>query len=194
MIVIGSTVISDDIAEKQFVCNLSKCKGACCVEGDLGAPLEEEELQILADIADEVKPYLSDEGRKALDKQGLYIKDYEGDFSTPTIKGRECAYAIYDKNQTLKCGIEQAYLDGKVSWPKPISCHLYPARVTKYDHYEAVNYHHWHICSDACELGKELQVPVYKFLQNALTRKFGQPWFEKLEEIIHEREKEAKAN
>lgn len=190
MIVIGNTVISDDLAEKEFICNLSRCKGACCVEGDLGAPLDEDELVIMEQIADEVRPYLSDEGRKALDEQGLYIKDWEGDYSTPTINGRECAYAIYDQRGMLKCGIEAAYLDGKVSWPKPISCHLYPARVTRYDHYQAVNYHHWYICSDACDLGRELQVPVYKFLQTALTRKFGKEWFDKLEQAIMAQKKD----
>src|SRR6476661_9413773 len=116
MIIIQETVISDDIADHFFVCNLEACKGACCVEGDLGAPLEEAELKILEQEYAAIEPYLTDAGRAAIQEQGLYIKDWEGDFSTTTINDRECAYAIYDENLSLKCGIEQAYLDGKISW------------------------------------------------------------------------------
>lgn len=181
MILVENTVISDDVAEKFFVCNLEKCKGACCVEGDLGAPLEESELPILEEIYEQVKPYLSKEGIEAIEKQGKYIKDWEGDFSTTTIDEKECAYAIYDERGILKCGIEQAYLDGKISWKKPISCHLYPIRITKYDEYEAINYNRWSICSDACELGEKLSVPVYQFLKEPLIRKYGEKWYKELE-------------
>ncbi len=188
MILIDNTCISDDVAEKFFVCNLEKCKGACCVEGDLGAPLEESELPILEEIYETVKPYLSEAGIKAIEEQGKYIKDWEGDFSTTTIDDRECAYAIYDDRGILKCGIEQAYIDGKISWKKPISCHLYPIRITKYDDFHAVNYDRWSICSDACELGDKLGVPVYKFLQAPLTRFYGEEWFNKLDKEIKDRE------
>lgn len=184
MILIENTVISDDIAEKFFVCNLDKCKGACCVEGDLGAPLEEVELPILDEIYDVVKPYLSKEGIEAIEKQGKYILDEEGDYSTTTIDNRECAYAIYDERGILKCGIEQAYLDGKIDFKKPISCHLYPIRVTKYDEFHALNYDRWSICSPACELGEQLSVPVYKFLKEPLIRAFGEEWYEELEREI----------
>lgn len=180
MILIDETVISDDIKEQFFVCDLEKCKGACCVEGDLGAPLTEEETKILDKVYQKVKPYLSDQGIREIEKQGTFILDEEGDFSTPTINGRECAYAIYDDKGILKCGIEQAYNDGKIKFRKPISCHLYPIRITKYDHYEAINYDRWHICSPACGLGKELGVPVYKFLKEALTRKYGERWYREL--------------
>ncbi|MFC5269930.1 DUF3109 family protein [Adhaeribacter terreus] len=190
MIVLQNTVISDDVRDKFFVCNLEKCKGACCVEGDLGAPLEEAELQILQDNYEQIKPYLSRKGREAIEEQGLYIKDWEGDFSTPTIKNRECAYAIYDESLTLKCGIEQAYLDGKISWKKPISCHLYPIRITKYDGFEALNYDKWGICSAACSFGEELGVPVYKFLKEPLVRKYGENWYNELDALVEE---EAKA-
>lgn len=186
MITIGNTVISDDIADQFFVCELTKCKGACCVEGDLGAPLDEEELGIMDDIYEEVKPYLSKEGIKAIEEQGLYIQDWEGDFSTPTIGDKECAYAIYDKKGILKCGIEQAYLDGKIAYQKPISCHLYPIRITKYEQYDALNYDRWHICHAACHHGKDLQVPLYKFLKGPLTRKYGDDWYEELVTIIEE--------
>lgn len=180
MILIDETVISDDIKEQFFVCDLEKCKGACCVEGDLGAPLTEEETKILDKVYQKVKPYLSDQGIREIEKQGTFILDEEGDFSTPTINGRECAYAIYDDKGILKCGIEQAYNDGKIKFRKPISCHLYPIRITKYDHYEAINYDRWHICTPACGLGKELGVPVYKFLKEALTRKYGERWYREL--------------
>ena len=180
MIVIGQTIISDDIKDNFFVCNLDKCKGACCIEGDLGAPLEESELAELENVYDEVAPYLSVEGRAAIEAQGKFIRDYEGDFSTPTINDRECAYAIYDQKGILKCGIEQAYLDKKISFKKPISCHLYPIRITKYDDYEALNYDQWSICSPACSFGKELRIPLYIFLKDALLRKYGEKWYAEL--------------
>jgi Protein of unknown function (DUF3109) len=186
MILIDETVISDDIVEKFFVCNIEKCKGACCVEGDLGAPLENSELQILDDIFEKIKPYLSQEGIAAIEKQGKYIKDWEGDYSTTTINEKECAYAVYDKKGILKCGIEQAYNDGAVDFKKPISCHLYPIRITKYDNFMALNYDRWSICSDACDLGDKLSVPVYKFLKEPLIRAFGQEWYSTLEKEIND--------
>jgi len=184
MILIGDTVISDEIRDSFFVCDLGKCKGACCVEGDLGAPLEEDELEVLEQVLPDVKPYLSQEGIREIEKQGAYIKDYEGDFSTPTLNGRECAYAVYDKKGILQCGIEKAWQDGKIPFRKPISCHLYPVRISSYDQYDAVNYDQWHICSDACTLGKTLQVPLYIFLKEALIRKYGEQWYEELLEEI----------
>jgi Protein of unknown function (DUF3109) len=187
MILVENTVISDDIAEQFFVCDLLKCKGACCVEGDLGAPLEESELPILEEIYPHVKPYLSAEGIAAIEAQGLYVKDWEDDFSTPTIENKECAFAIYDERGILKCGIEQAYLDGKTRFHKPISCHLYPIRIQKYAEYEAINYDRWHICSPACDHGAALQVPLYQFLKNPLIRKYGEDWYKALVQEINER-------
>ena len=180
MILIEDTCISDDIADKLFVCDIEKCKGACCVEGDLGAPLEDVELPIMHEIYEKVKPYLTKEGIAAIEEQGVYIQDFEGDYSTPTIDGKECAYALYDDRGILKCGIEQAYLDGKTDFKKPISCHLYPIRIKKYDEFEALNYDRWDICSAACVLGSSLGVPVYKFLKDALIRKFGPGWYAEL--------------
>jgi hypothetical protein len=186
MIVIGDTVISDDIADKFFVCNLQKCKGACCVEGDLGAPLEVDELKTMEEIYETVKPYMSKEGIDAIENQGVYIKDWEGDFSTPTIKDRECAYAIWE-NGFLKCAIEKAYYDKKVDFKKPISCHLYPIRISHYEHYDALNYDRWHICNDACHHGSDLGVPLYKFLKEPLIRKYGEDWYKELEEKIEKK-------
>lgn len=172
--------MSEDIREKEFVCNLEKCKGACCVEGDYGAPLENDELEILKQIYPQVKPYLTKEGIQAIEEQGTHVLDDDGDFSTPTIGGKECAYSVYDAKGILKCGIEQAYYDGKIGWKKPISCHLYPIRITKKKNFEAVNYHKWDICSAACVLGKELSVPLYTFLKEPLIRKYGQDWYNEL--------------
>ncbi len=187
MILIDNTVISDDIAEKFFVCDLLKCKGACCVEGDLGAPLEVDELAILDQVFDQVKPYLSAEGLAVIEAEGKYVKDWEGDFSTPVIEGRECVYALYDEKGILKCGIEQAYLDGKIDFRKPISCHLYPIRITKYEEFDALNYDRWHICSDACSHGEQLGVPLYQFLKGPLIRRYGEEWYEALVQEINER-------
>jgi len=193
MILIDHTCISDDIEDQLFVCNLEKCKGACCVEGDSGAPLDEAEVAILDEIYPMVEPYLSEEGKKAIAEQGTSTKDFDGDFVTPIIDGRECAYAIYDQKGILKCGIEAAYLDGKIGYKKPISCHLYPIRVTKYDEFHALNYDRWSICSPACDLGKQLGVPVYQFLKEPLIRAYGLEWYGQLSREIDERQ-DARAN
>lgn len=184
MIELDKTLISDDVIKEAFVCDLTKCKGACCVEGDLGAPLEINELPELKKVIPFVKPYLSNEAVAVLEKEGGYILDEDGDYSTTTLNGKECAFAFYDESGILKCSIEQAHKDGKTDFKKPISCHLYPVRISKLQEFEALNYDRWHICSPACDLGKELKVPVYKFLKEALVRKFGKDWFKKLERQV----------
>lgn len=189
MIEVGNVILTDDIKDEYFVCDLARCKGACCVEGDLGAPLLKEELPIMNEIYPEVAPYLSEEGRKFIEAQGKYILDDEKEYSTTTINRKECAYAIYDDHGILKCGIEMAYNDGKIDFRKPISCHLYPLRVKKYDQFEAVNYDRWHICKDACTNGMNLKVPLYKFLRDPLIRKYGEDWYKELVEVIEEEEK-----
>ncbi|HEX8517183.1 MAG TPA: DUF3109 family protein [Bacteroidia bacterium] len=180
MIAIDNTIVSEHLLEKKFVCDLNACKGECCVAGDSGAPLDEEEIAIMEDIWDEVKPYLPKDGVKAIEKQGMFVIDDDGDYTTPLVKGKHCAFTIFDKG-IAKCGIEQAYLDGKVKWKKPISCHLYPVRITKYKDYDAVNYHKWEVCKPACECGAKLDVPVYKFLKGPLIRKYGEDWYKQLE-------------
>ena len=191
MIQIEDKLISEDIFSEEFVCNLSKCKGACCVEGDIGAPLEKEETKILDDIYEKIKPYLTREGIKAIEEQGTWeIDPSDGDFVTPMVENRECVYVTFDEKGITKCGIEKAYEDGVIDWQKPISCHLYPIRVQKYSTFTALNYHEWFICSDACALGKELQVPVYKFLKTPLIRKFGEDFYTMLSEAAEEWEKE----
>lgn len=183
MFQLGKTIVSEDIFEKDFVCNLSACKGACCVDGDAGAPLEQEETKILVEIYPKVKPFLRKAGIKAIEKQGIYITTEDGEFETPLIEGADCAYVFFDKKGTALCAIEEAYNQGEISWKKPVSCHLYPIRVKDYSEFSAINYNKWHICDDACILGKELQVPVYKFVKEALIRKFGDDWYMELEKV-----------
>ncbi len=183
MIQIDDKLISEDLFEEEFVCNLSKCKGACCVEGDIGAPLEKEEAAILDSIYEKIKPYLTADGIEAIEQKGTWeIDPSDGDYVTPMVGNRDCVYVTFDDNGITKCGIEKAYEDGAIDWQKPISCHLYPIRVQQYSSFEALNYHEWHICSDACALGKELQVPVYKFLKTPLIRKYGETFYQTLSE------------
>jgi hypothetical protein len=180
MKIIDQTVLSDDIFENYFVCNLNACKGACCVEGDAGAPLENEELPILEEIYPAVKPYLSKEGIQIIEEKGLFEVDSDGDFCTTTIGNKECVFAIYDEHKTLHCGIEKAYKDGEIEFQKPISCHLYPIRITKTQEFELLNYSRWDICNAACDNGKKLKVPLYQFLKAPLIRKYGENWYKKL--------------
>ncbi|MFD2908286.1 DUF3109 family protein [Flavobacterium ardleyense] len=188
MFQLHKTIVSEEILEKEFVCNLSACLGACCVDGDAGAPLDEEETKILAEIYPKIKSYLRPEGIKAIEEQGTHIVSEFGELETPLIEGKDCAYVIFD-GKTALCGIEQAYNEGIVTWKKPVSCHLYPIRVKEYSDFAAVNYHKWHICSDACALGAELGVPVYQFVKEALVRKFGQQWFDELDKVAQEMKK-----
>jgi hypothetical protein len=185
MIVIDDKIISDDVVEQQFVCDLNACKGACCVEGELGAPLNEEETKILEDIYETVKPYLLPEGIAAIEKQGKWVRTEEEEkYNTPLMKKGGCAWMNYDKNGVVICGIEKAYLDGAVKWKKPISCHLYPIRVTKQKKtgFDMLNYERWHICKAACKNGKALKVPVYRFLKDALISKYGTEFYRALDE------------
>ncbi|MFN4762239.1 DUF3109 family protein [Gillisia sp. Q332] len=181
MFQIGKTIVSEEIVQKDFLCNLSACKGACCIAGDAGAPLEEKETKILEEIYPLVKPFLRKKGIEAIERQGTSVVGEDGEFETPLIDGADCAYVTFDNRGTALCGIEEAYNQGEIKWKKPVSCHLYPVRVQDYSEFAAVNYHHWEICDDACTLGKELQVPVYKFVKEALIRKFGEDWFMELE-------------
>lgn len=181
MFQLGKTIISEEIFDNDFVCNLSACKGACCIQGEAGAPVEKEERAILQEIYPKIKRYLRPEGIEAIEKQGVYITTELGEIETPLVHGEECAYVIIEENGTAKCGIEEAYNKGEISWKKPVSCHLYPVRVQQYSEFAAVNYHKWYICDDACTLGEKLQVPVYKFVKEALIRKFGENWFQELE-------------
>lgn len=190
MIAINHTLISEDILEKKFVCDLNACKGECCVAGDAGAPLDKKELKILNKVYPSVKPYMTKKGIEAVERYGTYVKDSDGDYTTTLVSaGAECAFVIFDENKIAKCAIEQAHIDGKLNeiapdWKKPISCHLYPIRITEYKEYDAVNYHSWNVCKPACECGKKLDVPVFKFLKEPLIRKYGEGWYKELEVVF----------
>lgn len=181
MIAIDNTLVSEDLIKQQFVCDLARCKGACCVEGDAGAPVAPDEYDALKRNYEKFKPFLTPAGIAAIEKYGFYLKDKDGDITTPLVGGdKECAYTIFE-NGIAACGIEKAYLEGKSDFRKPISCHLYPVRISYFKDYDAVNYHEWEICDPACKLGKSLKVPVYRFLKDALIRKYGEAWYKKLE-------------
>ena len=167
------------------MCDLAKCKGACCVEGDLGAPLEKKELPILDRIYEHVKPFLTQEGISAIEDQGKYLLDSENEYSTPTIEGKECAY-VFRENGILKCGIEKAYEAGKTDFRKPVSCHLYPIRISRLKEHDALNYDRWAICNPACVLGETQKVKLYEFAREALIRKYGHTWYDNFVKLIEE--------
>jgi|SRR5690625_1967822 len=186
MFQIEKTIVSEEIIENDFVCNLTACKGACCVDGEAGAPVEPEEVEILKEIYPKIKPFLRPEGIAAIEEQGTHVVSEWNELETPLIDGADCAYVVFDENGIAGCGIEKAYHAGVTDFRKPVSCHLYPVRVQQYSEFAAVNYHRWSICDPACSLGKELQVPVYKFVKEALIRKFGENWYKELEKIAGE--------
>ncbi|MEM6321974.1 MAG: DUF3109 family protein [Bacteroidota bacterium] len=185
MVIIEDKLVSDDIFNKQFICNLSACKGACCWEGDYGAPLENAELETLDNIYESIKPFLSTAGIEAIEKNGKYTY-YKGEgvdeWGTTLLDNAACAYMTLE-NGTAKCGIEAAYNAGVTNFKKPISCHLYPIRVSanKETGFEALNYDMWDICSAACTLGEKEQVPVYQFLKEAIIRKYGEDFYAQME-------------
>ena len=185
MIAIDNKLISDAVLEAQFVCDLNKCKGGCCEDGDAGAPLLTEELDELVQNYEAIKPYLTPQGIKEIEKQGKYLYDVEFGWVTPTINGKICAYGFRDENGIIKCAIEKAFYEGKLNWKKPVSCHLYPIRtkISKQDpDIEYINYEpREDLCKAACTLGKKLKVPVYIFLKDALIRKYGEAFYEALE-------------
>lgn len=180
VIQIDNQLISTEVIDEAFVCDLNACKGACCVEGDAGAPLTQEEAEIIKKEYPNFKDYVPAKGQEQAEAQSFVIERENGDLETPLNHGKECAYTAFDKNGTAMCGIELAWKDGKTTFRKPISCHLYPIRTQEYPDFEAVNYERWRICSDACSLGKELKVPIYKFTKDALVRKYGQAWYDEL--------------
>jgi hypothetical protein len=189
LIVIEKVMISDDVVEAQFVCDLARCKGGCCEDGDAGAPLTGKELDIISEQVEAARPYMTGDGLKELDRTGLYRYDKEFGWVTPTVEGKICAYGFRDDQGIIKCAFEQAYNDGKMTWKKPISCHLYPIKHTegKYGDYEMLNYEpRRSLCSPACSLGEKLQVPVYRFLQEPITRLYGEKFYQALDHAAQE--------
>ncbi len=183
MIIIDDILVSDEIKEIHFACNLSACSGDCCVDGDAGAPLTEEEISILEDDIDEVKPYMTELGINVIDQVGVFEYDIDGEYVTPLVGDVECAF-VYFKNGISFCAIEKAYLKGKITFQKPISCHLYPIRLSYVGPSLAINYHKWSICSSALIHGKKTGSPLYKYLKEPLIRKFGETWYGKLVEEL----------
>ena len=179
MIVIDNTIVSEDIRDIRFCCDLEKCRGACCIEGDAGAPLEEEEISLLEDYIDKIIPYMREAGVDVIKRTGVFDYDSSGEFVTPLINDRDCVFVYYE-NSIAKCAIEKAYEENKIDFQKPISCHLYPIRISNHKDFEAVNYHKWFICQPARTLGKKLNIPLYKFLKEPLIRKYGEDWYVKL--------------
>ena len=178
------TLISEDLFEKRFVCDLNACKGACCVEGASGAPLDPEEDQLLKELWPKIRPYIPEKGQRAIDEHGVSEVDEDGDLVTTLVAGRgECAFTVFDDKGIALCGVEKAWKDGAIPFRKPISCHLYPIRIAKLKFHDGLNYHRWPICKPACACGAKLDVPVFRFLKDSLTRKYGADWYAELEEV-----------
>ena len=181
MIEIDDKIVSADILRECFACDLGKCKGICCVEGDAGAPLDIEEVDLLEQEYPNYAPYMTAEGRSEVEHQGFMVVDVDGDYTTPLVDNAACAYA-FEENGTTFCAIERAYREGKCSFLKPISCHLYPIRVKQFRNGSyGLNYHRWTVCRDAIECGKRLGIPVYKALKEPLIRRFGEEFYTALE-------------
>lgn len=181
------TLISEDLFEKRFVCDLNACKGACCVQGESGAPLEPDESMQLKKLWPKIKPFIPKKGQQAVAEQGTSVIDSDGDLVTPLVDGdKECAYTVFDEKGIALCGVEMAWKAGAIPFRKPISCHLYPIRVEKMKFHDGLNYHKWPICKPACTCGAKLDVPVFRFLKDSLIRRYGETWYTELEEIHRE--------
>lgn len=189
MIAIQDCLVSENLLDVHFVCDLTACKGACCVEGESGAPLDQDEVTVLEKIWPKIRPFIPAAGIEAVEKQGTWVVDSDGDRVTPLVKGKHCAYTIFDADGTAKCGIEKAWKAGKVNFRKPVSCHLYPVRLKDDSPFLKVEYNTWKICKPACACGERLQVPLFRFLKDALIRRFGKKWFAELERFDRERRK-----
>jgi len=184
LIAIDNVLVSDDVIEAKFVCDLHKCKGGCCEDGDAGAPLEKKEMQIIEENFKQIAPYLSSEGSDVIKNKGKFLYDKEFGWVTPTINNAICAYGFRDKQGIIKCGIEAAYNDGRLNWKKPISCHLFPIKTTRTKDYTMVNYEPREVlCNPGCVLGKKVKMPVYQFLKESLIRKFGEAFYNTLHQI-----------
>lgn len=187
MIAIDDKLIGDEVVEAHFVCDLQKCKGGCCVDGDTGAPITQEEADKIEDIYPQIKHLLLEPAIALIEEEGTHAFDDEFGLVTPTLNGGICAYGFYDEAGVVKCAIEQEYLKGTIDFKKPISCHLFPIRVSEYDQFEALNYEPREtLCKPACKLGKSLKVPVYQFLKEPLVRKYGQEFYDALDATAKE--------
>ena len=186
MVEIEDKIISDELFEKKFVCDLQKCKGGCCVEGDSGAPLKSKEIKEIAKNLSIIKSEMSTKGLNAIKNNDFHYVDSDGDKVTKLVDGKECVFVVFDKNNIAKCSIESAYRKNRINFNKPISCHLYPVRVKKYDSFTSINVDSWHVCKPACECGTELNVPVFKFLKDAIVRSWGLDFYHHLDSVYNE--------
>ncbi|MFV0268757.1 MAG: DUF3109 family protein [Draconibacterium sp.] len=181
VIEVGRALLSDDIIEEHFLCDVLKCKGACCIEGDSGAPLADEEaIQIEKDYP-LFEEYLPQKHKKEVEKQGYSVIDSDGDLVTPLVNNRQCVYSFYNNNGILQCAVEKAYFEGKIKFRKPISCHLFPIRITEYRDFDAVNYQQLRMCKPGRQCGASQKLPLYKFLKEPLIKKYGEEWYKELE-------------
>lgn len=181
-VLIGDVIVSGELLKEVFTCDISACKGACCVEGDAGAPLEKEELSQLEDAFEAVKPLLPEKALKVIEEEGLFTEEHPGYYTTPLVDGdKECVYTVFTEDGTAQCGIELAWKEGKCDFRKPVSCHLYPVRINKGSKFEALNYDRWSICSPACALGMKTEIRVFEFVKDALIRKYGEDFYVALE-------------
>ena len=190
LVEIGNKIVSTDIFSEQFTCDLNKCKGACCVKGNGGAPLNEKELDKIQNNIEKIKPYMSKSGIKTVNREGVYYLDEEDTPATKLIDKKECCFVYFDEDEIAKCSIETAYKAGDINFNKPESCHLYPIRIKEFNEFTAINYETWDICSPACSLGKSLKVPVYQFLKEPIIRVFGSSFFEELTKVDQELNKQ----
>jgi hypothetical protein len=186
LVEIDDKIISTEIFTKNFVCDLNACKGACCVEGDNGAPLTEEEVNLIQDNLEKIEPFMSQAGIDEVKNNGVSYLDEDQESVTTLLNGKDCAFVYNDENGFAKCSIEKAYREKKIDFNKPISCHLYPIRVKKFGEYTALNYDRWKICAPACSCGEKLQVSVYRFLKEPLIRAFGEGFYKELELVDKE--------
>lgn len=190
MVQIDDVIVSLAIFSEKFCCDLSACKGQCCIEGDAGAPVELDEVEKLEDILPVIWNELSPAAREVIDRQGVVYTDEEGDLVTSIVNGKDCVFTCYDEKKCCYCAIEKAYREGKTDFYKPVSCHLYPIRIGKCGSYKALNYHQWDVCKAAVVWGNKKNIPVYRFLQEPLVRKFGKEWYEELVKVAEELKKQ----
>ena len=186
---IGDVLISDEVLTERFVCDLEKCMGACCIEGDAGAPVDLDEIMQIEEVLPVIWDQLSIPARKVINKQGVAYSDPEGQLVTSIVNGKDCVFTCYDEKGGCYCALEKAYREGKTKFYKPLSCHLYPIRHKKVGDLDALNYHRWDVCKAAVLLGEQLDVRVYEFLKEPLIRKFGEEWYHELEDAVVELKK-----
>ena len=189
MIQLEDKIISRDLFTEHFFCHLEKCKGNCCVYGDSGAPLEEDETVLLEKYLAGIKLHMRAEGIRAVGEHGAWVTDDDGEKVTPLVENEECAYALFEDG-IARCAIEQAFVEGDIPIQKPVSCHLYPVRISRLNNGLALNYHRWTICEPARVLGKMKNIPVFRFVKDALIRAFGKGFYDDMESVYREIKKE----